>query len=225
MKRGPWTAVELELLRRNYADSRTDDLATALGRTVSQVYQAAQRHGLQKSPEYLKSEAACRLRRGDSVGERSRFKPGAVPWNKGVRGVVGIQPGCVKTHFKPGQRPHTWQPVGSTRVTKDGYLQRKVSDTGYIATDWQAVHALLWAAAYGPVPAGHVVVFRPGRKTPDESAITLDGLECIDRRELMRRNSCHTRYPPEVARLIQLKGAIARVVNRIEREAREASAP
>jgi hypothetical protein len=225
MKRGCWTAVELELLRRNYADSRTDDLATALGRTVSQVYQAAQRHGLQKSPEYLKSEAACRLRRGDSVGEESRFQPGAVPWNKGLRGVVGVQPGCVRTHFQPGRRPHTWLPVGSTRVTKDGYLQRKVSDTGRVSKDWQAVHALMWVAAHGPVPAGYVVVFRPGRKTTDEAAISLDGLECVARQELMRRNSCHTRYPPEVARLIQLKGAIALVVNRLEREQQKATPP
>lgn len=41
----------------------------------------------------------------------------------------------------------------------------------------------------------------------------------MSRHENMRRNSYHTNYPPEVARLVQLKGAISRQVNRIKKEA------
>jgi len=35
----------------------------------------------------------------------------------------------------------------------------------------------------------------------------------------MRRNSYHTRYPKEVAQLIQLKGALNRKINRRSRQA------
>ncbi|EMM6737362.1 HNH endonuclease, partial [Pseudomonas aeruginosa] len=41
------------------------------------------------------------------------------------------------TRFKKGQKPHTWLPVGSTRISADGYLQRKISDTGYPPRDWK----------------------------------------------------------------------------------------
>jgi hypothetical protein len=108
------------------------------------------------------------------------------------------------------------------RTTKDGYLQRKVSDTGHGATDWRAVHALVWESAHGPIPKGSVVIFKPGRKTTDESAIAADGLECLSRAELMRRNSVHSKYPPEIARLVQLRGAINRQINKRAHQEQEA---
>jgi hypothetical protein len=44
--------------------------------------------------------------------------------------------------------------------------------------------------------------------------ITLGRLELISRAENMRRNSYHTRYPKEVAQLIQLRGALNRQINK-----------
>lgn len=217
-----WTAIELTILREHYADSRTADLAVALGRTTGQVYQAANRYGLKKSDAYLASEAACRLRRGDNVGAAFRFKPGQRPWNAGLPGSTGTQEACRATQFRPGNKPHTWVPIGSTRITKDGYLQRKVTDTGNTVRDWVAAHRLVWEAANGPLPDGGVVIFRPGMRTTDEASITADRLECLTRSELMRRNSVHAKYPPELARLVQLRGALQRQINQKAREAGEA---
>ena len=56
-------------------------------------------------------------------------------------------------------------------------------------------------------------MFRPGRASTDEARIALDALELVSRAELMRRNSRHARYPPEVNQLIQLKGALNRKIN------------
>ena len=78
----------------------------------------------------------------------------------------------------------------------------------------------MWERAHGAIPAGHAVVFRPGRFTTNPDAITEDGLELVTRAELMRRNTIHN-YPPELARLVQLKGAITRQVNRIAGKAQE----
>jgi hypothetical protein len=38
---------------------------------------------------------------------------------------------------------------------------------GALYRNWVAVHRLVWEQAHGPVPPGHIVVFRPGRHTTD----------------------------------------------------------
>jgi hypothetical protein len=43
--------------------------------------------------------------------------------------------------------------------------------------------------------------------------ITADKVECISRSENMRRNSYH-RYGQEIARLVQLRGALTRQINK-----------
>ena len=65
-----------------------------------------------------------------------------------------------ETQFKPDTRPHTWKPIGSTRLSREGYLQRKISDTGYPPKDWVGVHILMWQEAHGPLPKGFAVSFR-----------------------------------------------------------------
>ena len=76
------------------------------------------------------------------------------------------------------------------------------------------MHALVWMEAHGPILPGHVVVFRPGRHTTDIERITLDAVELVTRAELMKRNSVHSVYGPEVARLVQLRSAVTRQINR-----------
>lgn len=221
--RRPWTDAELAVLRRNYPHFPTAQIASQLGRTVSQVYQAATRHGLAKSEAYLASDAACRLRRGDNVGAEHRFVKGQPSWSKGTKGRVGVQEACRATQFKPGRPAHearNYLPIGSLRISKDGYLERKVTDDPSIfpARRWVAVHRLVWEAANGPAPPGHAVCFLPGRKTTELELITLDAVELVTRAELMRRNTFH-RYGPEVAGLVQLRGAITRQINKRAKDA------
>lgn len=221
--RRPWTEAELELLRRNYPDSRTEDLAAVLGRSLTTVYQKAIKLGLRKSDAYLASPAACRLRRGDNVGAEHRFKKGQVPPNKGLR-RPGWAPGdMAKTQFKkgrPANEARNYVPIGSYRLSKDGYLERKVTDDPSFvpARRWVAVHRLVWIEANGPIPDGHVVVFKPGRRTTVEADITLDALELITRQALMARNTVHN-LPPELASVVQLRGALSRQINKRTKEA------
>jgi hypothetical protein len=169
--------------------------------------------GLRKSAEYLASADACGLRRGNNVGATTRFGAGHVPANKGLR-RPGYSPGrMASTQFKPGQKPHTWKPIGTTRLSKDGYLQRKVSDTGYPPRDWVGVHILTWQKKHGPVPKGFAVAF----KDRDRTHISLDNLELISRRELMQRNTIHN-YPPELTEVIRLGAALKRRLRRIDEE-------
>ena len=200
MKCPRWQPWQLALLLRNYADSTNADLAAALGRNVPSVMNKAVKLGLVKTAQH---RAAAR--------QGTQFKPGAVPWNKGVPFTSGGR--SAQTQFKPGHRPQTWVPVGSLRINGDGYLDRKTNDEPPSHRHWTSVHRLVWEAAHGPVPAGHAVVFLPGRRTTVEADITLDALELLTRAELMRRNSVHTRMPPELVALVQLRGALNRQIN------------
>lgn len=205
-----WTPEEEARLTEAYPGTRTADLATKFGCTEHKVYSKAASMGLKKTAEYLASEMACRLRRGANVGKAFRFKPGQEPWNKGIPFDSGGR--SHETRFQPGRRPHTWTPIGTERYSKEGYLERKITDTGVTRKDYVQVHRLVWEAHNGPIPEGHTIVFRDKDKTNIEP----DNLECISRADLMRRNSYHN-YGKQIARIIQLKGAVQRQINKRER--------
>lgn len=209
--RRPWTDAERAVLRELYADTPTAVIAARLGRSVGTVFTAAYNLGLRKSDTYFEAGHGARL-----TGERgrsTRFKAGQPSWNKGTRFVAGGR--SAETRFKPGQKSHTWRPVGSYRIRDDGYLEQKVSDTGYTPRDWRTVHRLVWEAVHGPTPAGHLVVFKPGRRTADPAHITLDAVELVSRQELMARNTIH-RYPAELKQNIKLLARVKKLLDKKE---------
>ncbi len=210
MKSGKWHEVEVELLVALYPDHATAKLAAAFDRTERSVYYKAFQLGLKKSAAWLASPEAGRIQPGSRIDETGQFKPGFTPWNKGIKGLS--YEGARATQFKPGRRPHNWAPVGTER-DRDGYLCRKMTDTGYPPRDWVPVHILLWREHHGPVPDGHVVVFRDG----NPGNIVIGNLKCIGRAELMRRNTVHN-LPPELVQVIQLKGALKRRVRNLEKQ-------
>lgn len=219
MTRRAWTDAERQLLADMYPHCHTADVAAWLQCTVRQCYAAAARWGIVKSEEFLHSAESGRLT-SERITERmvaGRFQRGMTPWNKGQHYQAGGR--SAQTRFKPGRRPSTTQPIGSYRLDTQGLLQRKVADTpGPNHLRWRGVHELVWIEANGPLPAGHVVCFRPGQRTNVLEEITLDRVECLSRAEIARRNHPMNKSP-ELARLVQLKGAITRQVNRIAREA------
>lgn len=209
--RRPWTAVELDLVRELYPTFPTVALARTLNRTKCSVHAAAREIGVKKDPAFIAEEARKNTSLPSHGSRAHRFQPGQVPPNKGLR-RPGWAPGeMAKTQFKPGVKPWSYAPIGSHREL-DGYLQRKVTDTGYPPRDWRPVHRLVWEAAHGPVPDGHVVAFLPGRKTTDPELITVDALECVSRAEMARRNSIHN-LPPELAEVCRLRGRLAKAIN------------
>lgn len=208
-----WTWAETELVRRCYADSLTADIARVLGLSIEQVYGKAVRLGLRKDIETISEISRIRAAETDN-GHRFGFKKGHEPANKGIKRPPGWSPGRMReTQFQKGKVPYTWKPVGTLRVNADGYLDRKVSDSGYPPDDWKAVHRLLWVEANGPIPVGHVVSFKPGMRTTVEAEITLDKLELLSRRQLLDRNSIHN-LPPQLVSLTQLRGALTRQINK-----------
>lgn len=206
MNRRFWTAREDRLVRKLYPHRSTVEISRRLGRTLSMVYQRARILGLSKTAEYLASPEACRLRRGDNVGARTRFKKGQAPPNKGLR-RPGYGPGRMKeTQFKKGQPGHNWRPVGSQRLV-DGYLYTKISDRRCVpwTQNWKPTHVLLWEKHRGRVPRGCALVFI----NRDRTAIRIENLELISRAELMRRNTIHN-LPPAIKGAITMLGQLKR---------------
>lgn len=219
MTRRPWLPGELDLLRKMYPDTPTQRIATLTGHSLRSVYHQAHKQGLKKTPEFLRLHGG-RLN-NDGRGKASRFKPGQEPWNKGTHYVAGGR--SAETRFKPGRKPQearNYLPIGSTRMHKSDYLEKKVSDdlSVYPAKRWQGVHRIVWEAAHGPVPKGYIVSFKPGMKTVIEDEITVDRLELVTRAENMRRNSYHTNYPPELRQIVQLQGALNRKIRNREKD-------
>jgi hypothetical protein len=220
-----WTPALDAKLRSLYADNPTEVVAEMIGARTSQVYSRASHLGIKKSDTFLSSVKSGRIARGKQHPNMTatHFKAGSKPWKKGTNYVAGGR--SAETRFKKGRKAEesfNYVPIGTVRLSKDGYLERKMTDDPALvpARRWTFVHRLVWEAAHGPIPPGHMVVFRPGQKTHLEELLTADRLECISRAENARRNSIW-RSDPEVAKLYQLKGQITRQVNRIKRNTKE----
>lgn len=211
----PWTSDEDALLRQLYPDTPMSELVARFEREAANIRRKANYFGVHRSAEFLSREGG-QIRKGQRVSPRTEFVKGQNPWNKGVSFNAGGR--SAETHFKPGQVPPNTVPVGSYRITRDNTLQRKINNNpGSNSVRWRSVHELVWIEAHGPVPAGHRVVFKPGRKTTELELITLDAVECLSFADIMRRQSVH-RLPKELAQLVQLRGAINRKLNRLNQE-------
>ncbi len=206
--RAIWTPDQLALCKKLYPHHKTEKIAPQLDKTAAQVYSKAAWLGLKKTAEYLATPDAGRLQRGENIGKSNRFLKGHVPANKGVKGIS--YPGTEATRFKKGNKPHTWQPIGTERFSKEGYLQVKISDTGVTRRDYAPVHQLVWQLHHGDIPEKHHVAFKDGDKT---KKIVIENLELVSYAEMMKRNTLHN-YPKEIAELIQLRGVVNRKINR-----------
>lgn len=94
-----------------------------------------------------------------NTGRTGRFQKGQVPPNKGKKGVCAA--GCEKTWFPKGNIPKNYRPIGSERISKDGYIEVKVADPN----KWKLKHRIVWEKVNGPIPKGYIIIFRDNDKT------------------------------------------------------------
>jgi hypothetical protein len=87
---------------------------------------------------------------------RTAFKKGLVPWNKG-RHILN-SPNCLKTAFKKGIKPHNTVPIGTVtvRADKNGTKRRwiKISNK---SPRWKIYSQWLWEKRRGKIPSGLIV--------------------------------------------------------------------
>lgn len=149
--------------------------------------------------------------RGITCGRTSCYAKGHTPWNAGTKGqgLTGANSGS----FKKGSVPPNRRRLGSHRIdSKDGYILIKVAETDPhtgVPTRYKCKHVHVWEQHNGPVPEGHVVVFRNGIKQDTY----IENLECISRAENMKRNTIHN-LPKELADVCRLRGVLNRHINK-----------
>lgn len=223
--RRAWTADEDETLRVNWPRFPAFLIAHVLRRPKTAVYRRAAALGLQKADDFHTQPLASLWNGTQEPGSiAARFKPGYVAPNKGLRRPGWYAGRMRETQFKkgrPASEASNYVPIGTEKVDpKRKVLMRKVTDDPAIfpTRRWRPVHVMVWEAANGPVPEGHIVVFRPGLKTLIAAEITADRLETVTLAENMRRNSYHNRFPPELKELVHLKARITRRVRRRTKE-------
>jgi hypothetical protein len=218
-----WTEAELQWLQREFPTTPTPELARQLGCEPYLISRLATKMKWRKTPEHRKRMVELVRSNLTVAGKAYRFCAGEPSWNKDKPYRPGGR--TSETQFKPGRlahETHNYVPLGTEKV-RNGYLVRKVTDdpTVYPAGRWCFVHRLVWVAAHGPIPPGHLVVFKPGRFTTKRDLITLDALELRTRREHMNHNSVHTLMPPQLAELVRLRGVITRRIRELEENREE----
>lgn len=215
----PWTPAEDADLRQRFPHEPTAAIAESLGRTYSATAMRAASLGLRKSEAYMRGPDGHRWTGYHPNSVKTRFTPGHVPANKGVRRPGWTRGRMAETQFRKGERRGAantnWRPVGTLLKDSDGYWRIKLREpepgerSGFgNAHVWKQLHRHLWEGAHGPVPAGHALRFLDG----NSDHCVLENLECVPRAEMMRRNSVHN-IPPVLKSTIQLLGAVKRQIN------------
>ncbi len=102
---------------------------------------------------------SLRQRKKWRTGRTGCFVKGSVPANKGK--PMPFHPNSAATRFKKGERRgvavKVYKPIGSERLSKDGYLERKIHDGMPLQSRWRSVHLIRWEEMNGPLPKGHAL--------------------------------------------------------------------
>lgn len=175
---------------------------------------------------------ALRKREGWKTGRTGQFEKGATPVNKGKPcppGKGGRHPNAMATHFKKGHgrtgiAAKVYKPIGTERISKDGYRERKIHDGMPLQSRWRAVHLIEWEALNGPIPKGHALKCLDGNKQNTDPS----NWEPVPRSMLPRlAGGSHKQYVAYDAAPDELKPAILAVAKieqagRARRKSRQA---
>jgi hypothetical protein len=169
-----WQPYQIAWLKDNRYELNNVKLVAQFNRT----------HGLKLTSDQIIQ--ACKRRRFQHkyIG----YQKGHVPWNAGLKGVNGSS----STTFKKGNPNHNTRPVGSERITKDGYWEVKVAEP----RQWDAKHRLVWESVHGPIPKGNLVLFLGD----DKLNVNIENLQMVTRGELavLNRHEGYGKQTPEV---------------------------
>ena len=111
-----------------------------------------------------------------NTGFTGHFPKGNIPFNKGTKGLMKAN----KTSYKKGNIPQNYKPVGTERITEDGYTEIKVKDPNV----WKLKHRLIYEEHYGEITNGYVVMFLDR----DKSNFDINNLILISRNQLKTLN-------------------------------------
>lgn len=113
-------------------------------------------------------------------GLSGKFRKGQTPHNKGKKMPKEVYEKVKHTMFAKGNVPPNHRPVGSERISKDGYIEVKVAEPN----KWRLKQRVVYEEAKGKIPEGCTIIFLDGNK----QNCNIDNLRCITRSELLYLN-------------------------------------
>lgn len=185
-----------EYIQNNYIGCGPKDMAQKLNDLFGTEYTRNQIKGYY---------ARAKLNSGLTGG----FVKGQIPHNKGKKGIY--YPGTERTQFKSGHLPHNTVPVGTERITRDGYIEIKIKmrPSPNKHDNWISKHRLIWEEANGPIPEGHTIIFKDGNiRNFDLNNLALVSraeLAVLNHRKMLRSNAQLTETSILCAKVILAK--------------------
>lgn len=174
-----WTSYEIKLLKKLYPDVQNPKLMIRFNCTESQLSNRSRKIGLRKSVEFMADPK-----------NRNYFSAGSIPVNKGKKWDEFMskeaQDKSRKTTFKKGNIPANTLYDGIITI-RHNHKERNYPPYMWIrisVAEWKMYHVYLWEKENGPVPKGHIIIFRDG----DTMNVELSNLEKITKAENLDRN-------------------------------------
>ena len=110
--------------------------------------------------------AALCGRKGWFTGRTGQYPKGHIPTNKDKK--MPFNANSAATQFKKGnlggKAKENIKPIGYERLTKDGYIERKINNDLPFQSRWRVVHLIKWENVNGAIPKGHCLKCIDGDK-------------------------------------------------------------
>ena len=175
-----WTDEVIQFMIENYKGKDNIELSELLNKKFN-LNTTADRVSNVKAN--LKRRKGIDLRTGIN---RGCIKKGNVPYNKGKKMSKEQYNKCKNTMFKKGNVPANHRPIGSERITVDGFVEIKVAEPNR----WKAKARVIYEKKFGKIPKDYVIIYLDGNKQNLQS----NNLKAISRKENLIMNQNKLRY-------------------------------
>lgn len=146
-------------------------------------------------------------------GLTGKFRKGQTPHNKGKKMPKEVYEKVKHTMFAKGNVPPNRRPVGSERISKDGYIEVKVAEPD----KWRLKQRVVYEEAKGEIPEGCPIIFLDGNKRNFD----IDNLRCITRSELLYLNCNGLNNSNEITETGILMARLDRAKNKKKQELKD----
>ena len=146
-------------------------------------------------------------------GLTGKFRKGQTPHNKGKKMPKEVYEKVKHTMFANGNVPPNHRPVGSERISKDGYIEVKVAEPN----KWRLKQRVVYEEAKGKIPEGCTIIFLDGNKRN----LDIDNLRCVTRSELLYLNCNGLNNSNEITETGILMARLDRTKNKKKQELKD----
>lgn len=146
-------------------------------------------------------------------GLTGKFRKGQTPHNKGKKMPKEVYEKVKHTMFAKGNVPPNHRPVGSERISKDGYIEVKVAEPN----KWRLKQRVVYEEAKGKIPEGCPIIFLDGNKRN----LDIDNLRCVTRSELLYLNCNGLNNSNEITETGILMARLDRAKNKKKQELKD----